>query len=100
MKKQRKNKNDIVTKTYLDKVLDERFDRFKLYFDFRFERIEQMAEEFLKYKSFMLDKLDWLVGKYKKFDEEYTIISGKSIDISKTLEDHETRITTLETKTN
>src|SRR3990167_1977497 len=42
--------------------------------------------------------LDWLVGAFKKFDEEHSILTARYSTIGKTIDNHETRITVLEKK--
>lgn len=68
----------------------------------------EMAEfknEMMDFKNEMMDfrestnnNLDWLVGAFKKFDEEHTVLTVRYSTISKTIENHETRISTLEKK--
>lgn len=81
MKKIKSNKKgENVTKSYLDeqlnkmiKTIDKRFDRLFVYLDYRFEPLEKMAEDYPKFKDYVYDKLDWLVGKYQKLDDEHTV---------------------------
>lgn len=35
--------------------------------------VEQFKNEFIEFKNYVTKTLDWLVGAFKKFDEEYTI---------------------------
>ena len=106
-----KNSSNIepITKEYLDKTLDKRFEEydkkmdkrftaFQNYFDFRIEPIEQAQIENEKFKARVLDSLDWLIGAFKKFEEEHTILSGNYSGITDTLGNHEKRIDRLESQ--
>lgn len=62
-------RNDYITKSYFDEVikkLDKKFD-------------------------LVMQKLDWLVGKYKAHDEEHTLLNGQ-------VSDHSDRIEVIEGK--
>ena len=71
--------NDYITKSYLDTKLDEKLDKSvtKTYFDNKLDKI--------------MEKLDWLIGAYKKSDEEQTLLSGR-------VSDHDERIEVIEKK--
>ena len=47
-------------------------------------------------KDKVITRLDKVIGELKSVREEQTIISGKHSEYTDTLEDHETRISTLE----
>lgn len=103
--KQFATKDDLknfVTKDYLEKVLDERFDQFfkrlEVYLDHRFRPLEEMAADYYKFKDYVTDKLDWLVGKYQKFEDEHMILTSQYSSINERLDTHETEIKTLEKK--
>lgn len=85
-------KDALVTKGYLDEVLDSRFNEFfnRLveYLDFRLEPLEEEAKKSAKFRKFTTDKLDWLVGKYTKFEEEHMILTHQQIELNKKLETH------------
>ncbi len=52
---------DFVTKDHFDKVIREKFDA-------------------------VMEKLDWLIGKYRAHDEEHTLLNGQVSDHSDRLE--------------
>ena len=60
------NHNNYVTKEHFDQVIKEKFDK-------------------------VMEKLDWLIGKYKGHDEEHTILNGR-------VSDHSDRIEVIEEK--
>lgn len=72
------------------------------YLDHRVNTIEKKIDGFVndfdKLKDWMYDKLDWLVVKYKKFDEEHTVLSSGYSKINEKIENHEGRIAVLEKK--
>jgi hypothetical protein len=102
-----KFENRLVTKEYLDKKiayfmtrddLNNYDKRLKIYLEARFRPLEEMRLDFHDFKEKVLKSLDWLVGKFQKFEDELTILTGKYPEIHKKLENHETRIVKLETK--
>ena len=52
----------------------------------------------MEFKDHMYKTLDFLVGSYKKFDEEHSILTTRYSTIGKTIDNHETRISILEKK--
>jgi hypothetical protein len=119
MKKIKIHENDeIITKGFLksqfdirDKRLDKRFDktvidiidyietRFVAYEDrlFGFEGKLSSLEEKMDHRfDRVMKTLDWLVGAFKKFDEEHTVLAGNYGEIKNQLTKHETRICYLE----
>ncbi|OGK17837.1 hypothetical protein A3G67_02825 [Candidatus Roizmanbacteria bacterium RIFCSPLOWO2_12_FULL_40_12] len=94
----KKLKRAFVTKDYLDKRLDDRFDRFEKYMDYRFQTIEEILKELLKFNDFATDKLDWLVGKYQKFEDERMILTTQYSSVNKRLDVHETDVKILKKK--
>lgn len=100
--------NDIkkLVKTFVTK---KDFNEFKTNTNKRFDlldqRVTQLSQEFKEFREEMRDfreqtykTLDWLVGAFKKFDEEHTILSTRYSTISKTIDNHEDRISLLEKK--
>lgn len=93
--------DDLVSKKHLDKRLKKVTDELVNYINLRLEPIDL---KLLKLNSIdqRLDKilinLDWLVGKYKKFDEEHTILTGKYSEINQRIDRHEEKIVKLEKK--
>ncbi len=68
-------------------------------------RLDILQKEFTKFqvqfdvfKDKMITNMDWLIGAFKKFDEEHTILTGKYSDVGDKLDNHETRIKILEAK--
>src|SRR3990167_9221183 len=55
-------------------------------------------KEMVEFKEQTYKTLDRLVGAFKKFDEEHTILSTRYSTINKTLDNHEQRITLIENK--
>ena len=72
------------------------------FLSFRIDSLEnelkEFKNEFMKFKDQVLKTLDWLVGAFKKFDEEHTILTGQYSKVNEELVNHETRITTFEKK--
>lgn len=97
MRKQRKKKqvNNLVTKNDLKRT--ERYLEYKIEVDKA--EAKKFREEFVKFKNYVYDKLDWLVGAFQKFNEEHTILSGKYSEVNEKLDNHENRISVLEKKT-
>lgn len=80
--------------------LKESENRLIKYIDFKTDRLENsilsLSKELTEFKEQTARTLDWLVGAFKKFDEEHMILSSNYTTINKTLDNHETRITNLE----
>lgn len=76
--------NDLVTKGYLEEVLEEKFNQFFnriiVYIDFKIKPLEEMSVDYYKFKDHVNKTLDWLVGAYQKFDEEYLILRKKKLN--------------------
>lgn len=53
------------------------------------EKLRMLSERIDTMRSDLMEKLDWLVGAFKKFDEEHTLLSGR-------LSDHEDRLVETE----
>lgn len=58
--------------------------------------LKDFKKEFMKFKDQVLKTLDWLVGAFKKFDEEHAVLTGKYSQVNDQISNHEVRITTLE----
>ena len=91
-----------------EKALDKKFQEIKRrseikerYGAFTQKMFEQLLEELrvrihedLKSELHSLDgKLDWLIGQYKKLDEEHTLITARVGDQEERIEDLEKRST-------
>lgn len=97
----RKKNNQLVTVDVLEAVLDKRFEQFGKqittqivsqlieYIDMRVGAVETNQEE-------MRNTLDWLVGAYKKFEEEHMILTSKYTSVQHRLDNHEDRLVKLE----
>lgn len=72
-----------------ERYLTHKFDALEI-------RVNEFYNEFKEFKDSVLKTLDWLVGAFKKFDEEHAILSERYLSINKTIENHEDRITKLE----
>ena len=109
-------KDELVTKKYLDSklsCLDKKFDDKFEYLDKKIDKVihymnlkfESIEEKLIKLDSIntglerIAKTLDWLVGKYKKFDEEHVILSEQNERINNRLDIHEDRISGLEQRT-
>lgn len=95
----RKQSNDFVTKNHFDKTItdvNQKFDKklialrdgLILYFEGRFNKIEEALDKHEKILESISKTLDWLVHKFTKLDEE----------LHENLSNHETRIQVLEKK--
>ncbi len=80
--------------------LKETENRLIKYIDYKTDRLESailaLSKEFSEFKEQTNKTLDWLVGAFKKFDEEHTILSARYSTINKAIDNHENRITSLE----
>ncbi len=82
------------TKEYVDK----RFERLFKYLDQRFEPLDKLVNGFNEFKDKVLTNLDWLTGKYRKFEEEHTVLTEQNSRNINKLENHENKITGLGAK--
>ncbi len=103
MKKVAKNPVDkIVTNKFLKEHLDEVFEKYfvkiKEYIDFKVKPLEDMSIDYYTFKDHVTKTLDWLVGAYQKFDEEYIIMASTHSKMQDILENHEKRIVIIENK--
>lgn len=60
------------------------------------KKVDDFKEEFIGFKDSVLKSLDWLVGAFKKFDEEHTVLSEQNKRTNGKLDNHEKRIFSLE----
>jgi uncharacterized coiled-coil DUF342 family protein len=82
-------------KTLSDSV-DKRFIRVLDVIDDLREELRDFKKEMREFRDQTNKTLDWLVGAFKKFDEEHSILTARYSTISKTVDKHELRITNLE----
>lgn len=112
----REELRDVVTKKELDEVLEEKLEKFatKEYLNKRFEdfskamdikfevlseQLERKLGDSLHAKlDRMLNHMDEVLGKYKKLDEEYDIMSHQYVRLSDRVRNHEKRLKKLESK--
>lgn len=101
----KKLERTFATKKYLDEKLNDsesrlnkKIDGMKTYIDFQLEPVHEFVKEFKEFKNQIFDKLDWLINKYTKFDEELTVMSEQNKRINIKLDGHEIRIVNLEQK--
>ncbi len=57
-----------------------------------------MIEEIHNAKDEIMNKIDYLVGKYEANEEDQVLALGKDREFEETIEDHEKRIKSLEKK--
>lgn len=60
--------------------------------------LSDFKNEMREFRDSTAKTLDWLVGAFKKFDEEHSILTARYSTIGKTIDNHELRITNLEKK--
>lgn len=82
--------------TKMNKSIDERFKKMQEYLDFRLEPLDTLVKDFYEFRSNVFDKLDWLIGQYKRFDEEHTVLTESYGSNARVLSDHAKRIKELE----
>lgn len=80
----------------VEERLNKRIDRVLKYIDFKIQPFEEMRIEFIDFKNKVFDRFDWLIGRYKKFEDEYTIQAEQNKRILDRIENHEIRITNIE----
>ena len=66
------------------------------YVDFEIEPVTDFKKEFKDFKNKVFDKLDWLIGKYNKFEAEHTVLTEQNNRTNDKLDVHEERISGLE----
>ncbi len=76
--------------------VDERFKRLFKYLDQRFEPLDKLVKGFDEFKDKVFINLDWLTGKYNKFEEEHTVLTEQNSRNINKLDNHEKRISSLE----
>lgn len=94
--KQREGEDQLATKKELKSTEN--------YLDYKIETARKESEQFIKefhdFKDSVLKSLDWLVGAFKKFDEEHTVASEQFTRLDDKVGNHEKRIMTLEQQIN
>ena len=85
------NKNiipvDVATKSFVKEVVEEAVEDVK----------QGLRKEMKTYHEKTIEKLDSIMGEFKKFDEEHTLLSYRVSEHSDQLEEHEGRLKKLET---
>lgn len=76
--------------------LNKRIDRMTKYVDFEIEPVTDFKKEFKDFKNKVFDKLDWLIGKYNKFEEEHLVLTEQNERTNDKIDNHEKRIFSLE----
>jgi len=76
--------------------LNTRIDRMTKYVDFELEPVNDFKKEFKDFKNKVFDKLDWLIGKYNKFEAEHTVLTEQNNRTNNKINNHEERILSLE----
>ena len=91
--------NRLATKNDLKELeykLNSRMDRMQKYIDFKINPFEEMHRDFYDFKNKIFDRLDWLIDRYQKFEDEYTIQVEQNKRILDRLENHKNRIDNIE----
>lgn len=65
----------LATEDRLDQKIDKRIDGVIKYIDYKLELVDEFKKEFVDFKDRVMKTLDWLVGAFKKFDEEHTVMA-------------------------
>lgn len=76
--------------------LNKRIDRLSEDIDYKLEPLFEFKEEMANFKDSVLKSLDWLVGAFKKFEEEHTVLTAQNKRTNGKLDNHEARIVSLE----
>lgn len=95
MKRKKGNgSSQIVTKKFLEKTLDERFTSFESKMEFKLENLErQVDEKAQQYRDEVLTSNDKLAKKLETMQQELEL---GNLQMRRQLENHEQRITSLE----
>ncbi len=80
------------------KGVDKRFDRLSMHLDYQLKPFEEFKREFKSFKDQVITSLDFLVSSYKKFEDEYLVISHQLSRADSILNNHEVRLSQLEEK--
>ena len=75
-------------------------DRIIKYIDYRLEPLDELIREFREFKEQMSKTMDFLVGVYQKLTDEHIVAAEQYSRTNRIVENHETRITSLEKKVN
>jgi|SRR3989344_6900281 len=86
------------TENRLIKYINYKTDRLEESIKILSNELADFKKEMMEFKDHMYKTLDFLVGSYKKFDEEHSILTTRYSTIGKTIDNHETRISILEKK--
>jgi len=54
--------------------------------------VDKLENKLTKKLDFVLEKLDWLIGKYKSHDEEHTLLNGSVNDLTDRVEKVENKL--------
>lgn len=80
-----RTRNQFITKKDLNNALKEtesrlnkRIDRVIKLLNFHIEPIQKFIKNFDEFKDKVFDKLDWLTGEYKKFNEEHIVLTEQT----------------------
>lgn len=79
-----------------DKTISKRFTAMQESIDFSLEPIMQEQEINKKFRFEVMKTLDWLVGAFKRFDEEHSVLAGNYSNVTDQLDSHDKRIDKLE----
>lgn len=60
------------------------------------KKVGDFKQEFVGFKDSVLKSLDWLVGAFKKFEEEHLSLTEQNNRSNRKLDNHEERIVSLE----
>ena len=74
----KKLEKTFATKEELKKTesqLNNRIDRLSQNIDYKLAPLIEFKEDFSSFKSSVLKTLDWLVGAFKKFEEEHLVLT-------------------------
>lgn len=92
-----KKLKNFVTHDYLDKRLNNLLSRLELrfqYFEEKFKKFDEIDSKLNK----IMTTLDWLVGRYKKLDEENAVGFVQYKRVNEEIDNHEKRTIVLEKK--
>lgn len=90
----KKLKKVFATQEYVDK----RFERLFKYLDYRLEPLDKLVKDIDELNNKISTDLDFLIGKYTKFEDEHAVLTEQTNRVNGKLDNHEDRISTLEQK--
>ena len=88
----KKGLDRFATKEYVDK----RFERLFKYLDYRFQPLDKLVKDIDELNNKISTNLDFLMGKYTKFEDEHTVLTEQTNRVNGKLDNHEERIFSLE----